>query len=395
MYKDMRIGIDARKILNPQKNESIGVGHYTYQLIRHLLEIDDENEYVIFFDANVRQKDVRKFTRKNVKIVFYPFFDYKKYLPGVYNEILALAIISREKLDILHVTSTEVQIPATYKGKVVLTVHDLGVFKTPKSYRKIARMQAKTTKRLMIQKASHVIAVSHIIKDDIVNIYNIMSETIDVIYSGLDKRFFAEIKNYNGKNVPKKFGITKKYILFLGTIEPSKNITRLLHAFSLFKEARIKKNRRELCDYQLLIAGKPGWLAGDIKHMVRDLQLARDVKFSGYVIGDELIPIFKNAEFFVLPSLYEGFGTTILEAFATGTPAIITNAGSAPEIANNAAKLVNPIDTKEIAQAMIEFTNDEELRDEFRQRGLKRAEDFDWQKTAKKTLEIYKKVMSV
>lgn len=390
----MRIGIDARKILNPHKGESIGVGHYTYQLIRYLLEIDHENEYVIFFDASVRQKDVRKFTQKNVKIVFYPFSDYKKYLPGVYNEILASAILSRENLDILHVTSTEVQIPATYRGRVVLTVHDLGVLKTPESYKKVVRLQAKTMKRFIIKKADHIIAVSRTIADDVINIYNIASEMIDVIHSGLDKRFFIEGENCNGKNTPKKFGITKKYILFLGTIEPSKNITRLLHAFSLFKEDRIKKSRRELCDYQMLIAGKPGWLAGDIKHMVRDLQLVKDVKFSGYIIGDELVPLFKNAEFFVLPSLYEGFGTTILEAFATSTPAIITNAGSAPEIANGAARLVNPIDTKEIAQAMIEFASDEELRDNFRQKGLIRARDFDWKKTARETLDIYKKIVA-
>ncbi len=390
----MRIGIDARKILNPHKGESIGVGHYTYQLIRYLLESDHENEYVIFFDASVRQKDVRKFTKKNVKIVFYPFSDYKKYLPGAYNEILASAILSREKLDVLHITSTEVQIPATYRGRVVLTVHDLGVLKTPESYKKVARLQAKTIKRFMIKKADHIIAVSHTIATDVKNIYNKAPDVIDVVHSGLDKRFFTENKFCNGKNISKKFGITKKYVLFLGTIEPSKNVTRLLHAFSIFKESRIKKSRRELCDYQMLIAGKPGWLAGDIKHMVKDLQLVRDVKFSGYVIGDELVPIFKNAEFFVLPSLYEGFGTTILEAFATGTPAIVTNAGSAPEIANGAAKLVNPIDTKEIAQAMIEFANDEDMRDDFRQKGLRRAHDFDWQKTAKETLDIYKKMVA-
>jgi len=390
----MKIGIDARKILNPLKGESIGVGHYTYQLIRYLLEIDQKNEYVLFFDASVRQKDVRKFTRKNVKIVFYPFSDYKKYLPGAYNEILASAILSRENLDVLHVTSTEVQIPATYRGRVVLTVHDLGVLKTPESYKRTMRLQAKTIKYFMIKKTNHVIAVSHAIEDDVVNIYKKKPENVDVIYSGLDKRFFVERENYNGKNIPKRFGITKKYILFLGTIEPSKNITRLLHAFSLFKEDRIKKSRRELCDYQLLIAGKPGWLAGDIKHMVRDLQLTKDVKFSGYVIGDELVPLFKNAQFFVLPSLYEGFGTTILEAFATSTPAIITNAGSAPEIADGCAKLVNPIDTKEIAQAMIEFASDESVRDDFRRKGLRRANDFDWQKTARETLSIYKKMVA-
>jgi len=389
----MRIGIDARKILNPTKGNAIGVGHYTYQLIRHLLDADSENEYVLFFDSQVRQKDVRKFTRKNVKIVFYPYSDYGKYLPGLYNEILAAAVLSRENLDILHITSTEVQIPSTYRGKVVVTVHDLGIHKTPESYKRSARVRAQTLKRFMIKKADCIIAVSHAIEEDIKNIYGVSSEMIRVVYSGLDKRFFVQ-NSVNGKSVSKKFGITKKYVFFLGTIEPSKNVTRLLHSFVLFKESRIKKSPRERCDYQLLIAGKPGWLSGDIKHLVRDLQLAKDVKFTGYVIGDELVPLFKNAEFFVLPSLYEGFGTTILEAFATGAPAIITDAGSAPEIANGAARIVSPIDTKEIANAMIEFAGDKELRDDFRQKGLERAKDFDWEKTAKETLNIYKETVA-
>lgn len=389
----MKIGIDARTILNPLKGDAIGVGHYTYQLIRHLLEIDTKNEYVLFFDARVRQKDIRKFTRKNTKIVFYPFSDYKKYMPGAYNEILGSATLSRENCDVLHVTSTEVRIPSTYRGKLVVTLHDLGIYKVPEMYKRTSRMRMNIVKKFMLQKADHIIAVSETIKKDVQSICQSSDTKTSVIYSGLDERFFDDA-TCGGKNMPKKFGITKKYILFLGTIEPSKNVTRLLHAFSLFKEDRIKKSRRELCDYQLLVAGKPGWLSSDIKHMVRDLQLAKDVKFSGYVIGDELVPLFKQAQFFVLPSLYEGFGTTILEAFATGTPAIITNAGSAPEIANGAAKLVNPVDTKEIAEAMMEFANDEELRDNFRAKGSQRAKDFDWEKTARETVEIYEDIVA-
>lgn len=389
----MRIGIDARKILNPNKGEAIGVGHYTYQLIRHLIEKDKENEYILFFDTSVRQKDVRKFTRKNTKVVFYPFSDYGKYLPGAYNEILASATLSRENLDVLHVTSTEVQIPSTYRGKVVLTLHDLGVYKTPESYKKTARIKAKTLKQFMIKKADHIIAVSQAIKDDAMSLFQLPTEQVRVIHSGLDERFFNDCSE-NCEIVPKKFGITKKYILFLGTIEPSKNITRLLHAFSLFKEDRIKKSRRELCDYQLLIAGKPGWLSGDIKYIVKDLQLTKDVRFSGYVIGDELVPLFKHSQFFVLPSLYEGFGTTILEAFATGTPAIVTNVASVPEIADGAARLVNPIDTKEISAAMIEFASNKDLREEYKQKGLDRAKNFDWNRTAEETLNLYGEIVA-
>ncbi|MEN8252294.1 MAG: glycosyltransferase family 1 protein [Patescibacteria group bacterium] len=384
----MRIGIDARTILNPLKGDAIGVGHYTYQLIRHLLEIDTENEYVLFFDSSVRQKDVRKFTCKNTKIVFYPFSDYKKYMPGAYSEMLGLAILSREKLDVLHVASTETKIPSAYRGKVVVTLHNLGIYKVPEMYKKRARMREGIVKKFMLKQAHHIIAVSESIKEDVEKKYKFTADKTSVVYSGLDKRFFDECGG-NCKAVPKKFGITKKYILFLGTIEPSKNITRLLHSFVLFKESRIKKSRREICDYQLLIAGKPGWLCNDIKHLVKDLQLSKDVRFGGYIIGDELVPLFKNAEFFVLPSLYEGFGTTILEAYATGTPSIITSAGSAGEIAGDAAILVDPIDTKKIAEAMVELANDESLRSELTLKGLERAREFDWQKTAKETLEVY------
>jgi glycosyltransferase involved in cell wall biosynthesis len=389
----MRIGIDARSILNPAKGEAIGVGHYTYQLIRHLLDNDTENEYVLFFDARVRQKDVRKFSRDRVKIVFYPFSDYKKYLPGAYNEILASAILSREHLDVLHVTSADIRIPSTYRGAVVVTLHDLGFYNVPECYKKTARARKNIVTRFMLYKADHVIAVSEQIKNDAQKINGDVADRISVIHSGLDKRFFMET-NGNSKIIPKKFGITKKYILFLGTIEPSKNITRLLHAFALFKEDRIKKSPEEKCDYQLLIAGKPGWLAQNIKSFVYDLQLSKDVTFSGYVIGDELVPLFHHAKFFVLPSLYEGFGTTVLEAFATGTPAIVGNVGSMPEIVGDAARLVNPIDTREIADAMIDFAENESVRETYRAKGRERAKDFDWAKTAEETLDVYKNAVA-
>lgn len=388
----MRIGIDARSILNPRKSDAIGSGHYTYQLIRHLLECDTKNEYVLFFDARVRQKDIRKFTRPNTKIVFYPFSDYKKYLPGVYNEILGAAILSRESLDVLHVTSAEMRIPSTYRGKVIVTMHDMGMYRIPTYYKKMWRARMQLVHRMILPKADRIIAVSEAIRSDLVRFGEAVHAKTTVIHSGIDERFFS-YKGVNERSVPKKFGITKKYILFLGTIEPSKNVTRLLHAFSLFKESRAKRSRQEKCDYQLLIAGKPGWLSQDIKNFVADLQLTKDVRFTGYVIGDEVVPLFHQAQFFVLPTLYEGFGTTILEAFATGTPAIVGDGGSVSEIAGDAARLVNPIDVKEIASAMIDFADNDDIREVYKQKGVERAKQFDWQKTASATLAIYASVV--
>jgi glycosyltransferase involved in cell wall biosynthesis len=392
----MRIGIDARTILNPQKGEAIGSGHYAYQLIRHLLEVDKENEYVLFFDFRVRKKDVRKFTKKNVKIRFYPFSDYRKYLPGAYNEFLTSGTLRREKLDVLHATSPAIRVPAMYRGKVVTTFHDMAIFKIPDCYSKAGKARERFSYRLMSKKSDKIIAVSNHIKKDIEDVFGV-GDKIEVIRSGLDKRFL-DIPEMGSERVLGKFGIKKKYILFLGTLEPSKNITRLLQAFREFKKKdiarKLKEGRKKETDYQLVLAGKNGWLAKEYPQIAKDLGLKKDVIFTGYVIGDELVPLLKNAEFFILPSLYEGFGMTVLEAFATGCPAIISNIGSLKEIAGDAAKFIDPIDVLQIADVMKEFSRSEEIRGNFRKKGYERVKEFDWVRVAKETVEVYNKVVN-
>jgi glycosyltransferase involved in cell wall biosynthesis len=383
----MKIGIDARKILNPEKGEAIGVGHYTYQLIKNLLEIDKENHYVLFFDFRVREKDIKKFTRENVTIKFYPFSDYKKYLPGAYNEILGTATLAKENLDILHSTSPTSRIPVSYRGKCVVTFHDLANYEIPECFPAMKKAQARTVFNLMASKADKIIAVSESTKKDLEKYLKVSPEKVQVIYSGLDERFYAD-PGIDSQKVLGKYDINKKYILFLGTLEPAKNIERLLEAFAVFKDNY--KKRFKKFDYQLVLAGKRGWLAQEYSQMAKDLEIGKDVIFTGYIIGDELVPLFKNAEFFVLPSLYEGFGTTVLEAFATKTPAIISRVSSLPEIAGDAACFINPLDKNEIAEALMKFATDENLKNSYREKGLVQVKKFDWEKTARETLEVYK-----
>ena len=386
----MRIGIDARTILNPEKGEAIGVGHYTYQLIRHLLKIDNENEYVIFFDFRVREKDVKKFTKPNVKIKFYPYSDYKKYLPGVYNEILGAATLQKEKLDVLHTTSPMSRIQQSYDGKTIVTFHDMGAFSTPECYPSMKRARTRVISKLMAKKAERVVAASNAIKTDLEKYLQVPSEKIDVIYSGIDRRFFEQ-PSEGAQKLLSHFGIEKKYILFLGTIEPSKNISRLLSTFAKFKEARKAKNGGS-CEYQLVLAGKRGWQSQQIQEQVKELKLSKDVVFTGYVIGDELVPLFRGAEFFIMPSLYEGFGMTVLEAFATETPTILSKIPTLEEVGDGGAYFVDPMNVGEMAEALEKFATDEQFRKSYCQKGLERARMFDWEKTARETLAIYEKV---
>jgi glycosyltransferase involved in cell wall biosynthesis len=385
----MRIGIDARTILNPEKGEAIGSGHYTYQLIRHLLKMDKENEYVIFFDFRVREKDVKKFTQDNVKIKFYPYSDYKKYLPGVYSELLGTATLQKEKLDVLHSTSQFSRIPSGYDGKTVVTFHDMGMFKTPECYPAAKRLREKMVSNLMARKADKIIASSKSLQNELKQFLAISEEKSEVVYSGLDERFF-EISTSDPKKVLAKYGIEKKYILFLGTLEPSKNIVRLIESFGKLKQILKKQNNGKF-EYQLVIAGKRGWLSDEYQQIIKDLGLGKDIIFTGYVVGDELVPLLRGADFFVMPSLYEGFGMTVLEAFATETPSILSRVSSLPEIAEEAAYFVNPIDENEMVAAMLKFIEDESLKNSYKEKGKIQAKKFDWNETAKKTLDIYKK----
>ncbi|MFZ2192826.1 MAG: glycosyltransferase family 1 protein [Candidatus Moraniibacteriota bacterium] len=385
----MKIGIDARTILSPDKGEAIGVGHYTYQLIRHLLAIDKENEYVLFFDFRVREKDIKKFAQSNVKIKFYPFSDYKKYLPGAYSEILGTATLTKEKLDVLHTTSSLSRIPSSYRGKTVATIHDLAVIKVPEAFPALVRAKTKAMLSLAINKADKLIAVSASTKKDVCEMFKVSEDKVQVIYSGFDKRL-SEKSKVSREEILKRYELSsdEKYILFLGTIEPVKNITRLLEAFALFKKMFASENKK--FNYKLIMAGKKGWLAAEHKQLAKDLEIEKDLIFTGYVVGDEVPMLFSQADFFVMPSLYEGFGTTVLEAFATGVPAIVSGVSSIPEIAGDAARLVNPMDVKDIATAMFQFSQDENLKDNYRQKGYQQVEKFNWEKCAQETLEVYK-----
>jgi len=387
----MRIGIDARTILNPEKGDAIGVGHYTYQLIRHLLQIDRENEYVLFFDFRVREKDVKKFTRPNVKIKFYPFSDYKKYMPGAYSEILGTATLARENLDVIHATSPMSRIPASYRGKTIVTIHDLAVYKVPDVFPQLMKTKTRAVLNLMAGKADKIIAVSNSTKKDILDIFKCPEDKVKVIYSGYDRRF-SDKSTAPREKILEKYGVKDKYILFLGTLEPVKNISRLFEAFKIFREGRKKEQGK--CEYKLVMAGKKGWMAKEYKQIAKDLEIGKDIIFTGYVIGDEIVPLFQYADFFVMPSLYEGFGTTVLEAFATGTPAIVSNVSSIPEIAGDAAELVNPLSVQEIANAMLKLAEDENLKNIYREKGLRQVEKFNWEKTARETLEIYKQLQN-
>lgn len=382
----MRIGIDARAILNPEKSAPSGVAHYVWHLVKNILEIDKDNQYVLFFDFRVRDKDVKKFARENVKIKFFPFSDYKKYMPGAYSEILGLATYAREKMDVLHVTSPLYRVPAAYRGKIVTTFYDFAPYRVPDLFPRLSSVKIKALYKFMAKKSNRIIAVSRSTQKDAREFLGFSEEKIDVIYNGLDKRFLEECR-YSKEDLKKLYGIKDKYILFLGTLEPRKNLARVLEGFAKFKSMFAEK-----FDYQLVVSGKRGWLFGEYFQMAEDFGVKDEVIFTGYVGGDELKPLYTYAEFFVMPSLYEGFGQTIVEAMACGTPCLVSEVSSIPEIAGDAALYINPYDTEGIGKAMEKLAGDKNLREKLSAAGREQSKKFSWPKCARETLEVYKNV---
>lgn len=399
----MRIGIDARTILNPELGEAIGIGHYTFMLVRHLLKMDEDfkrgkNEYVLFFDNRVRKKDIERFKIKGVKIVNFPFSSYRRYLPGVYSEILVNAIFSREKLDILH--SPGGYVPLTYRGKTVVTESGMAIHKLSDMFPPYQRLSAKFEKSILI-KVNHIITNSEAAKKDTANYFGISPEKITAIYKGVDQRFFDKVGQKEIVRVKEKYKIRGRYFLFLSTIKPINNLTALVRAFSeargkLLKEASGPRFAVEenYSNYQLVLAGKNGWLSADeVMETAKDLQIKNNIVLTGYIPPEDLNGLFQGADLFLFPPFYEEFGAPALEAMAAEVPVIASKILSLQETLGGAAVYADPLDEKAWAREIVNLIHDKSRQSELIRQGAGQAKKYTWEKTAEETLKIYKNVV--
>jgi len=383
----MRIGIDCRTILNPEKGEGAGVGHYTYQLVRHLLAIDKENDYFLFFDRTVEKRRLNKFRQKNVSINFFPFIQYKKFMPGGYSHFLISAFISRFKLDIFH--SPTLNLPPSYRGNTVVTAHDLAVYKLPELYTKKQIALLKSIVPSAIHQAKKIIAASQSTKKDLNEIFETEKNKITVVYHGVDKRFFTKSGAAEIRRVKDKLHLKDNYLLFLGTLEKRKNIIRIIEAYERLKEKLSEVGVKQK-DYQLVLAGSPGHGFKEIKNKIEHSKYKNEILITGYIQPDDLDPLYEGAKIFVFPTLYEGFGLPVIEAMANAAPVITSNISSLPETADDQALLVDPYNVADIFQALSSLLTDSSLWHRLSQGGIKRAANFDWTKTAQETLQVYR-----
>ena len=354
-----------------------GVGCYTRNLINRLEDLSRENPFLIL-KMNERKRKIKK--RK----VFLRFSNAIRHI--LWEQIYLPFLLSIKGASVFH--SPAFICPIIKICPTVVTIHDMAYFLYPDKFVHTYRLYLKFWVSLSGKIADKIITDSKCSKEDIVRLLKIPESKIEVVYLGKDSNFRVIPEIDILENYKKSNNLPKNYILYVGTIEPRKNIPSLLKAYRIFK------NACPSLEYSLIIAGEKGWMYSKIFDMVEELNLKDNVRFLGYVSDRDLPLLYNSAQLFVYPSLYEGFGLPPLEAMACGVPVITSNTSSLPEIVGDAGVMVDPLDETALASAISRVLNDSALRDNMIKNGIKRAEEFSWEKTAEKSMQIYQKLLA-
>jgi glycosyltransferase involved in cell wall biosynthesis len=380
----MLIGIDASRSV-PRKRT--GTENYSLHLIRHLLPLESDHRYRLYFNRPPAYS--LQSTTCHLRIM--PF-------PRLWTHLRLSWEMMRRPPDLLFVPAHV--LPVVHPRRSVVTIHDLGYLYYPQAHRVLDRLYLDLSTRYNAHAAAHLIADSLATQRDLVERYDTEPDKITVVYPGYDEATFQPVRDEKAiEAVKTKYDIAGDYVLFVGTLQPRKNLTRLLEAFSLCglqapnKFGTPTSNLQPVTsNLQLVIAGKKGWLYQDIFRRVEELGLENKVAFTGYVPEGDLPALLSGARLFVLPSLYEGFGLPVLEAMACGTPVVCSNVSSLPEVAGEAALLVDPLDVEGLAAAMKRVLGDETQQAELIARGFEQAQRFSWEKCAREVLAVLENV---
>lgn len=361
----LRIGIDASRLAVGQRT---GTEQYTWELLRALGELDRHTDYTLY--ANRRPPALPPLP-VNFRLRSLPW-------PRLWTHLR----LSAEQLvappDVLFVPAHV--LPLVHPRRSVVTIHDLGYEHEPAAHPLAQRLYLRYSTRWNARQATAVLANSEATKRNIVRFCGVPAEKITVVYLGVSPRFAPVTDEARLRAVAARYEVRRPYLLFVGTVQPRKNLGRLLAAF---EQAR-------LAGVQLVLAGKRGWLSADIEATIARLGAA--VRWAGYVADDDLPALISGARALVLPSLYEGFGLPALEALACGTPVVAAAVASLPEVVGDAGLLVDPLDTAAISAALRRIAGDDALHAELRARGLARAAAWTWQRTAEQTLAVLRAV---
>jgi glycosyltransferase involved in cell wall biosynthesis len=376
------IGIDASRAL---RKERTGTENYSWQLIRHLLALGGSHRFRLYcqqqppsglFEPPHRSTtDQVGVSHAEVRVIPWP---------RLWTHMRLSLEVTRRPPDVLFVPSHV--LPLLHPQRSVVTVHDLGFRTFPEAHKTLDRIYLDLSTRFNARSAAHVLADSQATRDDLVRFTGVAADKITVVHLGRDESLALVQDVQRLAGVQQRLGISQAgrpaapYILYVGTLQPRKNLVRLVDAFAAV--------RRQHPDLILVLAGRRGWLADPLFARVNALGLQEAVRFPGYVADDDLPALLSGALCFAFPSLHEGFGFPVLEAQACGAPVLAANTSSLPEVAGEGALLVDPLDTDAIAAGLLRLAGDPVLRARLQAAGFANLQRFSWQRCARETLAV-------
>ena len=417
----MKIGVDIRILA---KGTRTGVEDYTINLLSHLLSM---NKSVYPAAAGIKYRlFYNGFRKLKINYPWLKLSNIKIKSLRIPNRVfdLILRFLRIPKIDKIlkgvdiflspHFFLT----PLSERSKIIIIFYDLSFIRFPEFFSSPKLLWHKFVyPKKQAQKADLIVAISQSTKEDLVNLYQIDPGKIKVIYPGIDEKFRPVNRNESELlKVRKKYNLPaspvggpNKFILYFGTIEPRKNILALIRAFEQIKEEKnvsplqiqwqgfeglVKKEEKTInfSELKLVIAGAKGWLYKEVFKKVKNSRFTKDIIFTGYIDEEDKPYLYNLAKVFVYPSFFEGFGLPPLEAMACGVPTIVSNKSSLPEVVKEGAIMIDPHNVDEISFAIRKILESQELKNYLTKQGLKRAKQFNWDKTAKEFLETFKEL---
>jgi glycosyltransferase involved in cell wall biosynthesis len=376
----MNVLIDLTQI----PRQKSGVGVYALNLVKQIAGIDFDNRYYLLVQDDDDSYDQLSRNKINILKVRGQLFR-NLILRSFLEQCVIPVIIIKRKIDVVH--SLHYSFPlVNFCAKRVVTIHDMSFFKFPEYHKLIKKLYFGFFIRCLPWMTDRIISISHSTMKDFISITGADPDKIAVIYLGKHDWSYCKFNDKMIDSIKLKHGIKDPYLLYIGTIEPRKNLAALVKAYHRLLNAGH--------NYKLVIAGKRGWGYKKLYRLIKQLGLKNDVIFTGFIPEKDKPYIIKGAKLFIYPSHYEGFGIPVLESLSLGVPTIAANVAALPEIAKDAAILVNPNNWQEIYHAVKHLSSRNQLRDEYGNKGLKQAEKFNWRNTALETVAVYREILT-
>jgi glycosyltransferase involved in cell wall biosynthesis len=378
-----RIGINAALVSTSRSYRSAGISHYLFSLLQALREMNSEPDIAAYLGPGAIPSEIAATEHFSAHPAHFPT---QRPTARILWEQFALPRWARrDGISLLH--SGTHAIPFAWTGPSVLTLYDLSFMLFPEVFRRGNRTYLTWMARYSAQRADRIITISESTARDAVRLLGVRPERVVCSYPGTDARFMPMRDEKLLRQFRERHGLPDEFILYLGTIEPRKNLIRLMDAY-----ARVRGSNGHT--YPLVLAGGPGPGHELIERRVQELGLSDSIRFGGYVAEEEKPLWYNAARFFVYPSLYEGFGLPVLEALACGTPVMTGNRSSLPEVVGDAGILVDPEDVEQIAEALSRGLDDDSLRERTLIEGPRQASQFSWRRAAQEHLDVYRSVLN-